>query len=201
MFFYADEKPIGTPKQTQLDTDAREVAAMRETLNRIARYAERKNSNVLVMIDQINEKTRAARLPVMYGHVFGRATDYPEMKRIVEPPMHIDSVLSSNIQFADWIAACATRAIDYQLIRDSPYEWVASSDKLGGVRGAFTWQSKLHLWHRDVGDMNHSEIFRAARPLYPQASGHLVGDGMDPAALRRLRAVAEKAAPRRGRPR
>ncbi len=65
----------------------------------------------LTMIDQINEKTRAARLLAMYEHILGRASGFPEMKRIIEPPMHIDSVLSSNIQFSDWIAACVTRAI------------------------------------------------------------------------------------------
>ncbi|MGC0367311.1 hypothetical protein ABH922_005363 [Rhodococcus sp. 27YEA15] len=125
LFYYADEKPLGTPRQTDLDTDARETAAMRETLNRIARYADHNQSNVTVMIDQINEKTRAARLPAMYEHILGRAAGYAEMKRIVEPPMHIDSVLSSNIQFSDWIAACVTRAIDYQLIQDSRYNWLA----------------------------------------------------------------------------
>lgn len=31
LFYYADEKPLGTPKQTNLDTDARETAAMRES--------------------------------------------------------------------------------------------------------------------------------------------------------------------------
>lgn len=63
LFYYADEKPLGTPKQTSLDTEARETAAMREALNRIARHADSQGKNVMVMIDQINEKTRAARLP------------------------------------------------------------------------------------------------------------------------------------------
>jgi hypothetical protein len=130
LFYYADEKPLGTPKQTTLNTEERETAAMREALNRIARHADSCGRNVLVMIDQINEKTRATRLPKMYSHVLGRASDHPEMRRIIEPPMHIDSVLSSNIQFADWVAACVTRAIEYQLIRDSPYEWVTTTPML-----------------------------------------------------------------------
>jgi hypothetical protein len=119
LFYYVNEKPLGTPKQTVLNTDERETAAMREALNRIARHADCQDSNVLVMIDQINEKTRAARLPLMYSHILGRAADYPEMKRIIEPPMHVDSQLSSNVQFADWVAACVTRAVEYQLIKDS----------------------------------------------------------------------------------
>ena len=76
------------------------------------------------MIDQINEKTRLDRLPRMYSHILGRAGDCPEMRRIVEPPMHIDSQLSSGIQLADWIAASVTRAIDYQLVEHSRHAWV-----------------------------------------------------------------------------
>lgn len=76
-FYYAEEKPLGTPKQTRLEADEREIRAMRETLNRLARYAEHHDQNLLVMIDQVNEKSRAARLPRMYGHILGRAADHP----------------------------------------------------------------------------------------------------------------------------
>ncbi|WP_370185892.1 DUF3800 domain-containing protein [Rhodococcus wratislaviensis] len=193
LFYYVNEKPLGTPKQTKLDTDERETAAMREALNRIARYANLRGSDVMVMIDQINEKTRAARLPVMYEHILGRAAGYPEMKRIVEPPMHIDSVLSSNIQFADWVAACVTRAIEYQLIKDSPYGWVTRDKALPAVRGAFTHESKVHLWRRDLPDLNNSDIFRGERPLHPTAQGHLVGDKIAADQIRRIKAAAERA--------
>lgn len=145
LFYYADEKPVGTPRQTNLDPANRETAAMQETLNRIARHADSQGANVMVMIDQINEKTRAERLPTMYSHILGRAADYQEMRRIIEPPMHVDSQLSANIQFADWIAACVSRAIEYQLVADSPYGWITDKHKLRSPRGAFTHESKLHL--------------------------------------------------------
>jgi len=192
LFYYADEKPLGTPKQTNLDTDVRETNAMRETLNRIARHADRRESNVMVMIDQINERTRAARLPAMYEHILGRASDYPEMRRIVEPPMHIDSVLSSNIQFADWVAACVTRAIEYQLIQESPYQWVTKERALPSIRGSFTRESKLHLWQRSLADFHNSDVFRADRPLYPRPQGQLLGDG-NLAQFRKIKAAAERA--------
>jgi len=108
---------------------------MRETLNRIAHHPESHNSNVMVLIDQIKEKIRAERLPRMYGHILGRAAEYPEMRRIIEPPMHVDSVLSSNIQFADWVAACVTHAIEYQVIKESPYRWVTERYAMPALRG------------------------------------------------------------------
>ncbi|WP_431246176.1 DUF3800 domain-containing protein [Leifsonia xyli] len=194
LFFYADEKPLGTPKQTGLVVTDRETAAMREALNRVARHAEAQASNVMVMVDQINEKTRAERLPAMYGHILGRSGDYPEMRRIIEPPMHVDSVLSSNIQFADWVAACVGRAIDYQLVQNSSYSWVASPGAMPSVRGGFTHESKLHLWHRSVRDLNHSEILRSERVVHPRPSGRLVGEAFDPAVLRRIKAAAERGA-------
>lgn len=199
LFYYADEKPLGTPKQTGLDTEDRETRAMQETLNRIARHADSCDAHVLVMIDQINEKTRAARLPRMYGHILGRASEHPEMRRIIEPPMHVDSVLSSNIQFADWVAACVTRCIDYQLLADSQYGWMTGQRATGAVRGGFTHESKLHLWQRSCGDLNHSQILNVARVVHPEPSGHLVGDAATADAMRKIRAAAERShGPTRG---
>lgn len=173
LFYYADEKPTGTPKQTSLDTGDREQAAMRETLNRLCTYAARENQNLLVMIDQINEADRAKRLPNMYGHILSRAAERQEMLRIVEPPMHVDSVLSSNIQFADWVAAAVSRSIDHQLINETQYGWVPT--EFGDLRGKFTRESKLHLWHSSVSDFNHSDILKRARPLHPSVQGQTIG--------------------------
>lgn len=191
LFYYADEKPIGTPKQTRLNTEERESRAMSETLNRLARHADNQGHNILVMIDQVNEKTRADRLPRMYGHIFGRASEHPEMRRIVEPPMHIDSVLSSNIQFADWVAACVGRAIDYQLVRDSRHQWITEDGLLPALRGAFTYESKLHLHKKSVNDIPHSEVFLRRRPLHPVPGGHLVAESVDPDVGRKIRGIAE----------
>jgi hypothetical protein len=189
LFYYADEKPIGTPKQTQLDTDKRETAAMRESLNRLARHADSQGHNLMVMIDQINERQRSQRIPNMYAHILGRAAEYPEMQRIIEPPMHVDSVLSANIQFADWVAACVTRAVEYQTLELSPFGWITSPGTVGNVRGSFTHESKLHLWNRSVGDPHHSELFRQERPIYPLVRGYRLGASIDPAIVRRLRGI------------
>lgn len=190
LFYYADEKPIGTPKQTTLDTEARETSAMQETLNRIARHSDQHDSSVMVMIDQINEKTRAARLPRMYGHILGRAASFAEMRRIIEPPMHVDSLLSSNVQFADWVAACVTRAIEFQLLHGSPYGWVTTAKELSALKGAFTLESKLHLAsHRSIADFHHSEILRRERPLFPVGS---IGSGVPPEAIRKLIVAAQR---------
>lgn len=172
VFYYADEKRVGTAAQVGIDPADRESAAMKETLNRVCRFAETEHKNLLVMIDQITEKTRAERLPNMYGHILSRAAGRQEMKRIVEPPMHVDSVLSSNIQFADWIAAAVSRAIDYQLLRDSPYGWIAN--KLGETmnHGTITYESKLHFTPRAISDLNNFDVFKSHRPAHPAHLGN-----------------------------
>ena len=191
LFFYADEKPIGTPKQTCLDTVSRESAAMKETLNRLARHAEGKESSLLVLMDQVNEKQRIDRMPTLYAHMFSRSNEFEEMKRIVEPPMHIDSAVSSNIQFADWVAASLSRAIDHQLVEESEHAWIAG-DAVDSLRGSFTKESKLHLWQRGVGDIHHSAVLKSERPLYPKVEGQRISAGIPDVAIRKLRAAAER---------
>lgn len=196
LFYYADEKPLGTPKQTNLTRDAifeREADAMRETLNRVARYAQEHNDNILVLMDQINEKSRKARLPVMYQHILGRAAKHEEMRLITEPPMHIDSKLSANIQFTDWVSAIITRAIDYQLIANSRYWWIGKKSDLIGVRGKFTYNSKLHLWNRALDDINHSQLFNPYRTVHPSIHGKLLGSGDNLVRLQKVKAAAERA--------
>ena len=186
LFYYADEKSRGTPKQAVLDPADRETAAMQETLNRLATYAEAKKRNLLVMMDQVDEKQRKSRLQSMYAHILGRGTRRIEMRRIVEPPMHIDSQLSANIQFADWVAACVGRAMDYQLLEHSQYQWVTKREMAPALHGSFTLESKLHLCHRWVDDLHHYEIFHKHRPIYPVVDGHRVSASTPPEVQRKM---------------
>lgn len=196
LFYYADEKPLGTPRQTGLIREEErkklELAAMAETLNRIARHADSTGSNVLVTIDSVNEKTRATQVAQMYQHIFSRSSFFPEMRRLIEPPMHLDSKLSSNIQFADWIAGYLTRAIDRQLIKDSKYAWVGEHPYQRRLLGSFTYESKLHLYQRSVPDFNHSELIHKERPLFPDHHGQMVGDSVHATMARRIYAAAVK---------
>lgn len=165
LFYYVDEKPKGTPKQVSLDQDSVERRAMEEVLNRVCTEADSHNENVMFMIDAISEDQRSKRLPNMYAHILGRAADRPEMRRAVEPPVHIDSELSASIQFADWVAAFIGRAVEYHLLGDENYQWVGEA--LWHQRfGLFTSQSKLHLLPgRSVDDLYTWDLLKRERPL------------------------------------
>lgn len=198
LFYYVDEKPIGSPKETNCGADEfqmREELAMQETLNRIARHADFNKSRVLILMDQINEKARTQRVQSMYAHILGRASEHREMRRVIEPPMHMDSRLSSGIQFADWVCALIKRAIDYQLIEDSRYSWVPSSRPSLGAEGLFTYESKLHFYERDIGDLHHSQILSQERPIFKSISPGIDEENREK--LERVRRAALGASRRR----
>lgn len=197
LFYYADEKPLGTAKQTSFNSELgaqRERDAMQETLNRIARHADYHECNVQVMIDTVNENQRRDRVAKMYQHIFDRSSSFREMRWIIEPPMHIDSILSSTIQFADWVAAYLSRAIDRQLIEDSTFMWVGEHPSHFDVAGSFTHESKLHLYHKDVQDLNHSEVVYSEWPLWDHADNAVsVGSRVGPAVFRMIHSAAVRA--------
>lgn len=175
VFYYADQKEKGTEKQVRFDRDERETRAMQETVNRLCRHAGTQDSNLLIMMDQINEKQRAAHVAASYAHIFSRSKEFPEMEAAVEPPMHIDSALSSNIQFADWVATAVSRAIDYQLEPKSRYGWIP--DALAGhMKYKITHESKLHLWQSSISDLHHIGVFSHERPVLTQIASGLMSE-------------------------
>lgn len=176
LFYYVDEKPMGTPKQTDLDPEAREYDAMRETANRLARHADSHGQNALIFMDQVNEKQRATRVQQMYAHMFSRGASHEEMVRLVEPPMHLDSKVSANVQFADWVAACVSAGANYQLVRNSRHGWIAESILPRKLHRAFTHESKLHFYNRALEDIVHSRLFSSRRPLFVPPQGQYVPD-------------------------
>lgn len=191
IFYYAQEKPVGTPTQVGWEESAWERQAMQETLNRLARHADSENSHLLVIADSINEKKRLERVREMYAHIYARSASNPEMYRLLEPPMHLDSALSSNIQLADWIVAWLRKLIDFHLLRESRYKWVSEPRWQPYIHNLFTYESKLHLHQRSVPDFNHSDLLQKKRPLFPLPHGHFVGSSVDPDVARKMRGIAE----------
>lgn len=184
VFYYADQKEPGTPRQVKKSLEERESDAMQETVNRLCRHADTRGENLLIMVDQINEKQRAERVASLYAHIFSRAQSFPEMRRAVEPPMHIDSALSSNVQYADWVAAAIGRAIDYQLEAESKYDWIPEA--LGNhFHYRITTESKLHLWRSSIKDFNNFDIFKRERPYLEGLSQ----SSLSPESIQRLQRV------------
>lgn len=189
LFYYASEKPLGTPRQTNLDQRARESDALKEALNRLARYADSHDENIMVIMDRVNEKERSRQTSDMYAHVFSRSQEHEDMRRIIEAPMHLDSRISPCIQFADWVAACVNRAIDYQLIKDSRFTWIPDLD-LAALR-PFTFESRLFLYRSSSYGFLKSDLFHRHRPRFDSPTGNRVASVLSEQEETRLRIKAQ----------
>lgn len=205
LFYYAEEKPRGTFSQINSGLgykyDQRDEgglhqwmddvhnSVMRQVLNRMARYANENDENIMVMMDQINENERKPYMSAAYSHIFSRRSEYPEMDKIVEPPMHIDSSISSNIQFADWVAAFLSKFIFYQL--DDGWKHYISKDHMNELLSIkiFTFDSKMHFYGY-TDDIHNSRILYKFRPKFPQV--HNSSISMSPESWERIQKVARR---------
>lgn len=140
---------------------------LHQALNRLCTYAERHGENLIVIMDTENEKERVVQVQNSYAHVFSRTADpdHGEMRRLIESTIHVDSQLSANVQFADWVAAAVRRAFEYQLIEDSPFSWVPTAFE-DLTRSKLTIESKLYFSHSRGGvrEVHNSGIFARERP-------------------------------------
>lgn len=175
LFFYGEEKPLGTAterwgKDSRLQKQGLlefKWGCLHQALNRLCTYAERHGENLIVIMDTENEKERVVQVQNSYAHVFNRTADpdHGEMRRLIESTMHVDSKLSANVQFADWVAAAVRRAFEYQLIEDSPFSWVPTAFE-DLTRSKLTIESKLYFSHSRGGvrELHNSGIFARERP-------------------------------------
>ena len=175
LFFYGEEKPLGTAterwgKDSRLQKQGLlefKWGCLHQALNRLCTYAERHGENLIVIMDTENEKERVVQVQNSYAHVFNRTADpdHGEMRRLIESTMHVDSMLSANVQFADWVAAAVRRAFEYQLIEDSPFSCVPTAFE-DLTRSKLTIESKLYFSHSRGGvrELHNSGIFARERP-------------------------------------
>lgn len=164
LFYFVVEKQRGTGRQVGTEQKERiRRQTLEESINRICTYAFKQDHDVMILMDQINENERIQQMSEIYSHVFSRTREHPEMRKLVEPPMYLDSKISSNIQFADWIAASVSRTIDYQLEKESAFTWIPQALS-HSLQGTFTHESKLHLWKSAISDIHNDRLLTHERP-------------------------------------
>lgn len=173
LFYYGDEKPQGTRKQTQKSAEDYTETALRETINRLCRHADRQGEDLAILMDDFTEKSRRELVANMYGHIYARTAHQEEMRRIVEPPLHVDSKLNSSVQFADWVCGLVGRATDYQLVENSQFDWIPQTFQ-SALTGSFTYESKIHLLGSEK-ELHHSNILDPHRPHLPPMLENTIG--------------------------
>lgn len=163
VFYYGDEKPVGTVKQTDRTSRVTAEDALRETINRLCRHADVRGEDLLIVADSITDKTRQEIAAQMYAHIFSRSQTHQDMRRIIDVPLHIESKLNTNIQFADWICGLLSRASHYQLVRDSQFSWAPQLFE-ATMKDSITYESKLHRLHAD--ELHGDDLFKRYRKSF-----------------------------------
>ena len=197
LFFYGEEKQLGTPKE-RWGKDSRdqkqgrlefERKCLLQALNRLCTFAESQQQNLIVIMDAVDEKHRTLQVQNVYAHIFTRTAQpgHDEMRRVIESAMRVDSRLCANGQFADWIAASVRRAFEYQLLEESRFDWVPTAFE-DLMRRVPTNESKLYLDHPRGGvrEIHHSAVFASERPALAMS----VGERLAPGARSRIAAIA-----------
>ena len=122
IIYYGQVKPLGSARETGESTSDRNAHHLRQVLARLSRYANERNSDVMVVLDATDEKARLDAVSKMSGFIYAR-TSPPELKRIVEVPMQVESHLYGTIQFTDWICALLGRMSHYEYVENSQFRW------------------------------------------------------------------------------
>ncbi|MDY2669804.1 DUF3800 domain-containing protein [Schaalia hyovaginalis] len=121
IFFYGEEKPAGTEKETGQSAADRTRAVLTESVRRLCRYADLRGENLTIFLDKGGPMPREEAITSLAQFIY--ASPDPPMKRIVEVPMELESHRYGAVQFADWMCAIASRATHFHFSDSDEFSW------------------------------------------------------------------------------
>lgn len=121
IFFYGEEKPVGTEKMTGQSAADRTRAVLTESVRRLCRYADLRGENLTIFLDKGGPMPREEAITSLAQFIY--ASPNPSMKRIVEVPMELESHRYGAVQFADWMCAIASRATHFHFSDSGEFAW------------------------------------------------------------------------------
>ncbi|GAB2746892.1 DUF3800 domain-containing protein [Sinomonas soli] len=119
VFFYGQLKPKGGPEIITETSRSRYDNAMIQTMIRASDSLDRAES-LMIILDEVDDKSRLEALASAGGFIFSD----PRGKRIIEPPLQVESHLYQIVQAADWICALLGRLSAYWFDPEwNEFEW------------------------------------------------------------------------------
>ncbi len=85
--------------------------AINESIKRLNDYCEARNSNIFIVLDQIDDDLRKSGVERSSKAMFG----LDNCKRLIEPPVQVESHLYQTLQCADWFCGLMGRLFAYEL--------------------------------------------------------------------------------------
>ncbi|SIT85846.1 DUF3800 domain-containing protein [Microbacterium sp. RU33B] len=120
-FYYGQVKPIGSAKETGETSSARSLHALRQAILRLSQYADHRDESIMIFTDSVDSGPRLEA--VMASASFIYSAPRPELRRVVEVPMQLESHLYGTTQYADWVCALLSRSTHHHLTADSEFAW------------------------------------------------------------------------------
>lgn len=124
IFFYGEEKPVGTEKMTGQSAAYRTRAVLTESVRRLCRYADLRDEHLTIFLDKGGPMPREEAITSLAQFIYA-STD-PPMKRIIEVPMELESHRYGAVQFADWMCAITSRATHFHFSDSDEFSWASS---------------------------------------------------------------------------
>lgn len=139
-FYFGQEKPIGSAKETGESSTDRSGHALRQAILRLSQYADERGQSLLIFTDAVDNGPRLEA--VIASATFIYSASRPELRRVMEVPMQLESHLYGTTQYADWVCAMLSRASHHHLVSDSEFGWAPAVLKVAGGANS-TSQSKI----------------------------------------------------------
>lgn len=139
VFFYGQVKPVGAPHEISETSQHRYDHTMIQTIIRTG-YWLPESGRELMIFDQIDDRSRLNAMASAGGFIYSDLRG----RKMIEPPMQVESNMYPSIQAADWICALISRLSAY---------------RLGGPDWAeFVWADKYFSKRLDAVTMARSKI-------------------------------------------
>lgn len=147
IIYYGQVKPLGSEKETGESSSARNAHHLRQSLMRLSTYASDRDTNIMVVLDSVDDKPRLHAVEMMSSFIYSRSSP-TDLRRVVESPMQVESHLYATIQFADWVCALLSRTSHHHFVHGSEFSW--AKERFGTLMtDSCTEQSKIHMPQAD----------------------------------------------------
>lgn len=119
--FFGEVKRTGSWSDTKDSAADLSARSLRHAILQLSRFAESQNEPIMIFMDAVDEKPRLAAVTAAASFIY--AAHVPELRRVVEIPMQLESHYYATTQYADWLCALVSRASHLHLVDDSGFQW------------------------------------------------------------------------------
>lgn len=106
IYYYGIEKTVASERHS---SRALYCHLINESIKRLNEYCEIRNSNVFIILDQMDDELRRNGVERAGKTMFGS----DNCKRLIEPPVQVESHLYQTLQCADWLCGLFGRLFAY----------------------------------------------------------------------------------------